>query len=341
MTRQMERRDPAGSKLRYFILTLLFCCYCVLTAVADNRVPVIGGAESSADGAFTFVVHGDLTGGERAGVFSTAAAQIALLHPAFVISVGDLIEGDGKNAMALDVEWESYEARARTTGAPVYLVGGNHDLTSSLQRDTWERRYGPTYYHFRRGDALFLVLDTEDYPDTRREEIAAARFKAVDIYKSEGQEAFARTDYATMPERVYGEIGAEQLRYFEAVLANNSDVRWTFLFMHKAAWQGSGHRRFHALEEALATRAYTVFHGHEHAYRYLERRGREYLRLATTGGVQMPEGGRSADHLTLVTVGSTEVHIANLDLSGIRDREGEIPANGGTLCFESVVCGQD
>ena len=42
----------------------------------------------------TFVIHSDLTGGERAGVFELAARQMAMLRPEFVISVGDLIEGE-------------------------------------------------------------------------------------------------------------------------------------------------------------------------------------------------------------------------------------------------------
>src|SRR5262249_16784053 len=43
--------------------------------------------------AFHFAVVSDRTGGHRARVFSMAVEQINLLQPAFVISVGDLIEG--------------------------------------------------------------------------------------------------------------------------------------------------------------------------------------------------------------------------------------------------------
>ena len=39
---------------------------------------------------FMFAIHSDLTGGERPQVFEIAMAQLNLLRPEFVISVGDL-----------------------------------------------------------------------------------------------------------------------------------------------------------------------------------------------------------------------------------------------------------
>lgn len=295
------------------------------TLYAEPRPYLLLEPAESRDDGFTFVVHGDLTGGERPGVFATAAAQIALLQPNFVISVGDLIEGDSENAQAMAEEWEDYERRARATGSQVYLVGGNHDLTSDLQRAVWKERYGTTYYHFQYGDALFLVLDTEDYPQARRSEVTRLREEALEVYANEGPEAGAQTEYARLPERTFGEIGEQQMRYFLDVIDATPDARWTFLFMHKAPWAGAGDRRFHKLEQALRARPYTVFHGHEHAYGYQQRQGRDYLRLATTGGSQAPKNGRSADHVTLVTVGA-DVTVAHIELEGIRDKTGVIPS---------------
>jgi len=45
---------------------------------------------------FQFAVVADRTGGHRRGVFSKAVQQINLMHPEFVMSVGDLIEGAGR-----------------------------------------------------------------------------------------------------------------------------------------------------------------------------------------------------------------------------------------------------
>jgi hypothetical protein len=118
----------------------------------------------------------------------------------------------------------------------------------------------------------------------------------------------------------------------------NADVRWTFLFMHKAPWLREDQDTFTAIEDALAKRPYTVFHGHVHSYEYLNRKGRDYIQLATTGGSQGPWGDRSVDHVTLVTVDGDDVDIANLLMEGILDKTGHIPLNGDELCFEASRC---
>jgi hypothetical protein len=96
---------------------------------------------------------------------------------------------------------------------------------------------------------------------------------------------------------------------------------------------------FVTIEAALADRPYTVFHGHVHAYQYQQRHGRDYIRLATTGGVQLEHAEQAFDHVTLVTVSDEGVDIANLRLDGILDKTGKIPAGGANLCFEAAACG--
>ena len=64
----------------------------------------------------------------------------------------------------------------------------------------------------------------------------------------------------------------------------------------------------------------------------IERHGRDYVRLATTGGVQFPDRGRSEDHLMLVTVGD-DVTMASIDTAGLRDAGGGVPG-----CAEDKVC---
>ena len=287
---------------------------------------------------FTFAVHADLTGGERDGVFEVAMAQLALLRPEFVISVGDLIEGGEIPRNQFEEEWESYDARVRDFPAPVFYVGGNHDLSTDLSREIWAERYGPTYYHFRHRDVLFLVLDTEDTAPQDRSEIARARAEAVEIYKSEGREAFAETAYAKHPHRSAGTVSKAQSDYFLSVISRNPDVRWTFLFLHKPAWLRETEENFAAIETALSDRPYTVFNGHVQAYGYEERFGRDYIQLATTGGEQFPDLGLSEDHITLVTVFNDGVDVANLMLNGIRDKTGKLPGRGELLCFSVKDC---
>jgi hypothetical protein len=291
------------------------------------------------DDKFTFAVFSDLTGGERDRIFEIAVAQLNLLRPELIMNVGDLIEGDSKDEAGLAVEWDSFDKRAKRARAPVFYAGGNHDLTGEMLRDVWDDRYASSYYHFVYKDVLFLVLDTEDNSPERMQELFELRNEAIATFKAEGEEAFAQTEYAKAPERTSGMIGPEQLAYMQRVIAGNPDVRWTFLFIHKPAWQNASETGFGEIEAALADRPYTVFFGHRHAYSYEERHGRDYIGLATTGGVQLPENGRSVDHVTLVSVSDSGVDIANLLMSGILDKTGQVPLGGDEICFEQAACG--
>ena len=290
------------------------------------------------DDKFTFGIFTDLTGGERPRIFEIAVAQLNLLRPELIMNVGDLIEGDSKDEAGLASEWDWFDERARMAIAPIFYAGGNHDLTGEMLRGTWDERYGPTYYHFVYKNVLFLVFDTEDNTPERMQEIFELRNEAIATFKAEGEEAFAQTEYAKAPERTTGMIGQEQSAYFQKVLAENPDVRWTFLFLHKPAWKKDGMEAFRAIESALADRPYTVFFGHRHVYSYEERNGRDYIGLATTGGEQLPDFGRSMDHVTLVTVDDDNVDIANLLLAGILDKTGQIPLDGNNICFEVAQC---
>lgn len=308
-------------------------------AIGETRPWTHENFDADAD-KFTFAVFADLTGGERDKVFEIAVAQINLLRPELIMNVGDLIEGDSKDEAGLAAEWDAFDDRAAQAVAPIFYAGGNHDLTGQMLRQVWESRNGPRYYHFVYKDVLFLVLDTEDNTVDRMEEIFTLRNEAVAIYKNEGPEAFAKTEYATLPERSAGTIGPEQSTYFQKVIRANTDVRWTFLFLHKPAWQKEGEDTFGAIESALGARPYTVFTGHVQAFGYEERNGRDYIRLATTGGEQFPNVGRSADHVTLVTVDDGGVDIAHLLMAGILDKTGKIPLDGSDTCFESVKCAE-
>ena len=94
---------------------------------------------------------------------------------------------------------------------------------------------------------------------------------------------------------------------------------------------------FLAIEDALSNKPYTVFYGHTHVYKYEQRKGHDYINLATTGGEQFPKKGRSMDHITLVTVDEDSITIANLLMAGILDKSGHVPLGGDTLCFEKTV----
>ena len=51
---------------------------------------------------FQFAIVADRTGGRRPGVFANAIRKLNLLQPDFVMSIGDLIEGDTDNETELE-----------------------------------------------------------------------------------------------------------------------------------------------------------------------------------------------------------------------------------------------
>ena len=89
------------------------------------------------------------------------------------------------------------------------------------------------------------------------------------------------------------------------------------------------------------TVSWIVFNGHIHAYEHIERRGRDYIRVATTGGVWFPERRPAIDHFLLVTVDNQGADIANLKMSGVLDKTGHIPLEGDDVCFELAACPED
>jgi predicted phosphodiesterase len=291
------------------------------------------------EGKFTFALFSDLTGGEREGVFEVAIEQLNLLRPELIVNVGDLIEGGTPDHEQLAREWDSFDERSERARAPVFYVGGNHDLTHPEMWNVWEERYGQRYYHFIYKDVLFLALDTEDnLPDVQKQ-LFDIRVQALQIVADEGWGALKGTEYGQSTLRKSGRIGAEQAAYFRQVIEQNPQVRWTFLLMHKPAWERPQEEYFSNIETALAGRPYTVFYGHVHSYLHEQRHGRDYIRLATTGGVQNANKDMAIDHVTLVTVSEDGVDIANLRMSGIFNKTGKIPLDGEDLCFEVAVCG--
>ena len=286
------------------------------------------------EGKFTFALFSDLTGGEREGVYAVAIEQLRLLRPELIVNVGDLIEGGTTDREQLAREWTSFDQRSSRARAPVFHTGGNHDLTNPVMWEVWEERYARRYYHFIYKDVLFLVMDTEDNPPEFQWALAGIRDEAGRVVEEKGWDAFEDTEYGRSTERKSGRVSAAQATYFKQLIAQNPQVRWTFVLMHKPAWERPGDENFSTVEAALAGRPYTVFYGHVHSYLHEQRHGRDYIRLATTGGVQNTSKDMPIDHVTLVTVSEDGVDIANIRMSGIFNKAGKIPLNGEDICFE-------
>ena len=106
-----------------------------------------------------FVILGDRTGDVRPGVFEQVWREAASEDPAFVVTVGDTIEGlHDANAAA---EWREVKQTLQAyMHFPLYLTPGNHDIWSAASERLF-RQYAahPPHYSFDRGPAHFTILD--------------------------------------------------------------------------------------------------------------------------------------------------------------------------------------
>lgn len=246
-------------------------------------------------GAFRFAVVADRTGGHREGVFRSALGKLDLVAPDFVMSVGDLIEGYTDDAAALNRQWDEFERAVAGLSMPFFYVPGNHDMSSAAMAEMWQRRFGPSYYHFVHGNVLFLVLNSELFGMVHAPDTALP---------------------GPWKQR-------EQLAWLEAVLEQQRGARWTFVFVHQPLWDRGPdvHPDWLRVEALLGERPYTVFAGHTHNYAFNRRRGRDFITLATTGGgsrLRGPAWGEF-DHIAHVTLTPEGPVIANLLLDGIRE----------------------
>ena len=263
---------------------------------ADEAVPWTHLDADDAPEDFKFALISDRTGHARAGVFAQGLGKLALLQPAFVVSVGDLIEGYTEDPAQLAAEWDEFDAMLEVLEAPFFYAAGNHDYSNPPMARDWVRRFGSSYYHFLYRGVLFLVLNSE---------------------------LFASVSDPSQPIRG-AETVAEQMAFAEAVLREHADARWTVVIVHQPLWDHhEPHPEWLRFESLLGARPHTVFAGHRHAYTKHVRNERSYITLATTGGVSRLRGldRGEFDHVALVTMSDEGPVMANLMLDGIHDED--------------------
>ena len=285
------------------LLSLVTACAPPATDRPDIQVPDLQGAtpwtdlklEDGADD-FHFVIVSDRTCCARPGVFAGAMPKVNLLSPAFVVSVGDLIEGYTENQAQLNREWDEIESFVSELEAPFFYTAGNHDMNNAVMAEEWQRRFGPSYYHFLYKDVLFVVVNSElfgmvNQPDT----------PVPGPWKQ-----------------------ADQMAFIKSVLAQHPDPRWTIVLLHQPLWSYSSvNEDWLEVEALLGERDYTVFAGHFHQYSRVTRNDRNFITLATTGGGSGLRGTAFGefDHVAWVTMRDDGPRIANVLLDGIYDED--------------------
>ena len=263
------------------------------TAEPEGKVPWTGLTPRDAESDFRFVVVTDRTGEHRPGVFAAAMAKIDRLEPAFVVSVGDLIEGYTEDRGELGDQWDEIDGYVGSLRAPFFYAAGNHDFSNEVMSNIWRERYGPSFYDFWYKDVHFVVLNSELF--------SAVGSRGRPIPGPDTQKA--------------------QMAWVKTVLTQNRKARWTFVLVHQPLWDyGSRvHPDWGRVEAMLGDRPYTVFAGHLHEYTSVTRNDRRYITLATTGGGSSLRGldHGEFDHVALVTMTEEGPVITNLLLDGI------------------------
>jgi 3',5'-cyclic-AMP phosphodiesterase len=237
--------------------------------------PSIRGA--AAPDSFRFAILGDRTGEVQAGVYEQVWKELAAGNPAFVVGVGDTIQGSDDTSA--EAEWREAERIFNLYRRfPLYLAPGNHDIWSAESERLFQRHAGhPLQYSFDYAQAHFTILD-----NSRSDELPP------------GELAFLESDlkaHATQPVKM---IVMHRPSWIVNVAVRNPNFP-----LHQLA-------RRYGVQYVIA--------GHIHQMLHLELEGVTYVSMASSGG-HLRASGRYEDGwffghaLVEVNAQSIEFHI--------------------------------
>ena len=148
------------------ILLVCLSVLLVLLALAEGK-----NAQKTAED-FDFAILGDRTGEAVDGVYEEAWRETNLDHPAFVLTVGDTIQGDDDRT--LEREWEEVEAiLAPYRRYTILLTPGNHDVWSAASARAYVvHSKRPLHYGFDYKQVHITVLDNSRSEEFSAEELA-------------------------------------------------------------------------------------------------------------------------------------------------------------------------
>ncbi|MGC8793550.1 MAG: metallophosphoesterase family protein [Bryobacteraceae bacterium] len=218
----------------------------VLAALAFLMLGAGMPAPQAPDNDFHFSILGDRTGSAAPEIYGRIWREIDLLGPAFVINLGDTIQG-GRDEGA-EADWQQVlPTLERYRRYPLFLVPGNHDIWSEHSRKLFEKyadRKPP--YSFDYQNAHFVVLDN-----------------------SQGTV-----------------LSDDQHEFLEKDLRAHRNRRPKFVFLHKPYWLaplrlGSGEFRLHQLARQYGVDY--VISGHTHNFARVERDGVTYIVVGSSG----------------------------------------------------------
>ena len=231
---------------------------------------------------FQFIVLGDSQFHDPA-TYNRMIDDVRLLQPAFVIQVGDMIEGYVAEPAEMEAQWQRFARQiAPLAPIPFLPVPGNHDLYNAQRQSDpaftriYERIWGDPYYSFSYRNARFFVLNT-DAPDAEQR------------------------------------LDPTQWQWLEQGLAANT-AEHVFVFMHRPPDSLEQAQQLHDLLRSYPVRF--VFYGHHHHYHFDERDGIGYVMTnAAANGAFDYDATGSFDHFLAVSVrdGRAEFAVVRAD----------------------------
>ncbi len=248
---------------------------------------------------FTFVVLGD-SQFHQPIVFNRLINDVARLQPAFVVQVGDMIQGY-RTAPDTVAEWDRFKRQiaplaTRTTFVP---VPGNHDVygpgkvTDAEVLALYRRLWGDDYHTFAYRNSQFLVLNSDELGRENR-------------------------------------IGGEQLRWVAQTLEATRGQDHHFVFMHRPPGLLDNAEAVHELFAANGVDF--VFYGHHHHLHGQRRDGVTYImtNAAAISAVAAAETG-SFPHLLQVSVREGNVSVAAIRAESVVDPQAYDPLDNYDL----------
>ncbi len=213
------------------------------------------GANTAAqdpNSSFHFEILGDRTGGAVPGVFEEAWREADASQPAFILSVGDSIEGgDDQKAEAQWLQFERIVGPAHRY--QLFLAPGNHDIWSAKSEALFVKHaHHPHHYSFDYHQVHFTVLDNSRSTD--------------------GPNA---------------QFSPDELDFLKKDLAAHAGAKVKFVISHRPSWLfpvlvGNTQVPFHQIVKQYGVKY--VIAGHIHQMLHFELDGVTYLDLASSGG---------------------------------------------------------
>ncbi|MEM1434455.1 MAG: metallophosphoesterase [Pseudomonadota bacterium] len=299
MARRRWRRTGLFRERCLLLLITLTAAHTLRAAEPGTGPGALALLEPASD-EFHFVVVGDTQFDDPAAA-NRLYDDLRWLRPAFVVQVGDMIDGY-QSAATLRAQWLRFRqqiAPIAAAGIPFLPVAGNHDVFGAdktpdpLSLEVYEQQWGRAHYDFRYRNTHLLMLNSD-------------------------------------PVNLPNSIDAAQLEWLEARLRAAQDATHRLVFLHRPP-------AFLKMRDRLTElfRRYGVshvFYGHHHHYHYRKDDGITYVMTNGSGssGTTLDAAG-SFQHLLQVSVRDQELTYAVIRADSIEAPDYAVPEDNYDL----------